>query len=143
MADVLVRHYLIGVVIFCLIVVGGISMLGILNDKDPTYTSGSSYTQFNQSFNRLNDVTSTVTTLQTGITDASTDFGAFGVLDALISTSWQSLKLFFTSLAIMNDAYNGLSAVFGVPAWIPLLAIALITILIVFTIYSAIFRTEL
>jgi hypothetical protein len=143
MAEVLLRHYVWGIIVFTLFIVGGISMLGIYKDKDPTFATDDSYSRFNQSFNRLNDVTTAVNGLQTGITNADTDFGAFGVLNALISSSWQSLKLMFTSFAIMNDAYNGLSNVFGVPAWIPGLAILSVIVLIAFAIYSAIFQREL
>jgi tetrahydromethanopterin S-methyltransferase subunit C len=58
-------------------------------------------------------------------------------------SSWQSIKLFFLSFGIMNAAYSGLSAIFGIPAWITGLAGLLVTILIGFTIYSAIFQKEL
>lgn len=118
-------------------------MLGIMQDSDPTFATDSTYADFNKSFNQLEDVTDTVGSLESGITDAETDFGVFGVLNALISSSWQALKLTFTSFSIMNDAYNGLSAIFGVPAWIPALIMLAITVLIAFTIYSAIFQKEL
>ena len=143
MAEILPRHYLFGVLAFTLFIVGGVSMLGIFNESDPAFTNDTSYTRFNQSFNQLQDVTNTVGSLQSGITDADTDFGAFGVLNALISSSWNSLKLMFSSFGIMNDAYNGLSGVFGIPAWIPGLAILAVSIIIGFTIYSAIFQKEI
>lgn len=143
MAEVLLRHYIWGIIIFTLFIVGGVSMLAIYKDGDPSFASDDTYTRFNQSFNRLDDVTSTVSNLQSGITDADTDFGSFGVLNALISSSWQSIRLMFTSFGIMNDAYNGLSAIFGIPAWIPSLIILAVTVLIAFTIYSAIFQKEL
>jgi len=143
MAEVLIRHYLIGVVMFCLIVVSGISMLGIMKDKDPTFATSDKYSQFNESFNRLNDVTGAVNNIQAGITNEKGDPGLFGVLNNLIMSSWQSIKLFFLSFGIMNAAYSGLSAIFGIPAWITGLAGLLVTILIGFTIYSAIFQKEL
>lgn len=143
MAEILPRHYLFGVLAFTLFIVGGVSMLGIFKAQDPTFATDDTYSRFNNSFNQLEDVTTTVGALQSGITDADTDFGAFGVLNALISSSWQSLKLMFTSFSIMNDAYNGLSTVFGIPAWIPGLIILAVIIMIAFTIYSAIFQKEL
>lgn len=143
MAETLIRHYIWGILVFTLFIVGGVSMFAIYKDADPTFATDDTYTRFNQSFNRLSEVTATVGALEDGITQADTDFGAFGVLNALISSSWQSLKLMFTSFGIMNDAYNGLSSVFGVPAWIPGLMILAVIVLIAFTIYSAIFQKEL
>lgn len=143
MGEILPRHYLFGVLAFTIFIVGGVSMLSIFKQADPTFASDDTYTRFNESFNQLSEVTTTVGALQTGITDADTDFGAFGVLNALISSAWQSLKLMFTSFGIMNDAYNGLSTVFGIPAWIPGIIILAVTIIIAFTIYSAIFQKEL
>jgi hypothetical protein len=143
MAEVLPRHYLFGVLAFTLFIVAGVSLLGIFKAQDPSFATDDSYARFNASFNQLEDVSTTVGALQTGITNSDTDFGVFGVLNALISSAWQSLKLMFTSFGIMNDAYNGLSTVFGVPSWIPGLVILAVIIMIAFTIYSAIFQKEL
>lgn len=143
MAETLLRHYIWGVIAFTLFIVGGVSMLGIMKAEDTTFATEDSYTRFNESFNQLTEVTETVEGLQSGIINAETDFGVFGVLNALISSSWQSLKLTFTSFSLMNAAYTGLSAVFGVPAWIPGLIILSVIVLIAFTIWSAIFQKEL
>ena len=143
MGEVLLRHYLWAILVFTLVIVGGVSMIGILNDSGANFDNNQKFIDFNDSFNRLNEVTASVEGLQSDIQGAETDFGAFGVLNALISSSWQSLKLMFNSFSIMNDAYNGLSTVFGLPAWIPALLILAVIILIAFIIYSAIFQTQL
>lgn len=143
MGDGRLRDYIWGILIFTLFIVGGTSMMGIMQSHDSTYATDEKYTQFNDSFNRLSEVTTAVEGLQTGITEAETDFGAFGVLNALISSSWQSLKLMFSSFSLMNAAFDGLTVVFGVPAWVAGLITLAVIVLIAFIIYSAIFQSQL
>lgn len=143
MAEVLIRHYVTAIIIFALFVVGGMTLLAKFGDSDPTFTNDSNYARFNSTFNKINEVSTSVNGLQTSITDAATDFGAFGVLNALISASWQTLKLMFSSFSIMNGAYYGLSSFFGLPSWVPAFLILAVIVVISFNIYSAIFQREL
>lgn len=143
MAEILPRHYIIGIIMFTFFIVGGVSMLGIFADSDSTFTQDEKFTQFNESFNVLNDVSNQVDSLETSITDADTDFGVFGVLNALISSSWQALKLLFTSLSFMDGVFGGIASVFGVPSWIPAIIILIVTVIIAFAIFSAIFQRDL
>jgi hypothetical protein len=143
MANVKPSQYIIGIVLFCFIIVGGISMLSIFADTDPTFTDDDDFNKFNESFNVLSDVSSQVDSLESSITEADTDFGVFGVLNSLISSSWQSLKLLFTSLSFMDDVFLGMSTMFGVPTWIPTIIVLALTVMIAFAIYSAIFQREL
>lgn len=137
------RTYLYGIIIFTFFIVGGVYILSELTTQNPSVTNSTKYAQFNSSFNKLEDVSSNVGELEEGLTGSETDFGAFGALNALISSAWQSLVLMFTSFDFMNDVFNGLTSVFGVPAWIPTLVILLVTVMLVFAIYSAIFQKEL
>ena len=106
MPEILPRHYIIGIIMFTFFIVGGVSMMGILSDSDSTFTDDEKFTEFNESFNILNDVSDQVENLEGSITEADTDFGAFGVLNALISSSWQALKLLFTSLGFMDNVFG-------------------------------------
>ena len=142
MADATPRKYVYAIIMFTLVVVAGISMVSIFGAENPAMVAGK-YSDFNESMNKLTDVTDQVGSLESGIRDASTDFGAFGVLNALISSAWQTLKLLGSSLGFMSEAYGAMSSIFGIPAWIPGLVALLVITLLVFTIYSAIFQTEL
>lgn len=142
MANATPRTYIYGIILFTLVIVAGISFIGLFGAENPSMTAGK-YQEFNESMNRLTDVTDQVGGLDSGIREASTDFGAFGVLNALISSAWQTLKLLGSSLGFMSSAYGAMNSVFGVPAWITGLIALLVVSMIVFTIYSAIFQTEL
>jgi hypothetical protein len=80
--------------------------------------------------------------LQEGIAGATPDPGVFGVLNSLIQSAWQILKLMFSSLAFMTTVWGGLYTIFGVPVWVGALIGSLAIILIGFTIYSAIFQKD-
>lgn len=143
MAEILPRHYIIGIIIFTMFIVGGISIISIFNEADSSFINDTRFEQFNQSFNVLSNITSEVGNLEDSIVNADTDFGAYGVLNALISSAWQTLKLTFTSFSFMETAFAGLTSFFGIPSWIIGLVILIITVLFVFAIYSAIFQRDI
>lgn len=143
MADATPRTYIYGIIGFVFVIMAGLTIIAPFAADNPTMVATDKYAEFNTSFNRMTDVQEELAGIQSSIADASTDFGTFGVLNALVSTAWQSLKLLFTSLGFMNDAYGGMTTVFGVPAWIPALIILIVITMIAFTIWSAIFQSEL
>lgn len=139
---VLPSQYIIGIILFTFVMVAGVAFLAEMNSVDPTFTDDPKMEQFNDTFNKMSDVTSNVDSLQSNIEDADTDFGTFGVLNSLISSGWQTLKLLFSSFSFMDSAYAGLSTFFGLPAWIPLFIGMLVTVMLAFAIYAAIFQRE-
>lgn len=143
MSDILPRHYIMGIIIFTFFIMGGVAMLSELTDAKDTYGDSEKYLEFNQTFNKIDNVTTEINELEEGIATQEADIGAFGMLNSLISGAWSSLKILFRSFGFMNTAINGLNSFFGVPAWIPLLIILMVTVLIVFAIFSAIFQREI
>ena len=99
--------------------------------------------QFNATFDKSSDIIAVSESLKSGVVDADTDFGVLGVLNGLISSAWNSLRLIFTSLGFMNDAFIAVSSIFGVPAWMPALLIAAVVIILLFAIWSAVFQRDL
>ena len=143
MADATPRSYVYGMIIFTLIIVGGMSIYTQFAFYSSPMSTDDKYVTFNSSFNKFNDLNQSVSGLQTSITSANTEVGIFGVLNGLISTAWNGLKLIFSSFGFMSDAGQGLNDVFGVPSWIPNLLLLSITVMFAFTIWSAIFQSEL
>jgi hypothetical protein len=137
-----IRNYIIGIVIFTFFIVGGVTMMGILYADKPSVTNDTQYVAFNQTFNKITDVTTQVEGIESGIKDAQPEQGLFGVLSSLVSTAWNSLKLIFTSFNFMDDVIGGLSTVFGVPAFIPSLILLMISLILVFGIWKAVFQTR-
>ncbi len=137
-----IKKYIIGIIIFTIVIVGGVSMLGELNKSDSTFTDDETFTQFNKSFDKLNDITEATDNIQADFEEDKQDFGVFGTLGALVGTAWQTIRLTFTSFGFMNSVFSQGSVVFGIPTWIAGLITAIITIIIAFTIYKAIFRVQ-
>lgn len=140
MVEITPKTYLTALIIFTLIIVGGINMIVSIRDHDPTFMNDEKFSDFNKSFNRYQDLNNSISGLQTSITGADPEWGVFGVLNALIKSAWASLSNLFSSLSFMNAAFTGLSVVFGVPGWIIGLITSLITVMIVFTIWALIFQ---
>lgn len=143
MADVTPRGYIVGIVLFTLVIASGVAMIAEFTESDPSYGNPDDLQQFNSTFNVINDITDEVGTLESNIENADTDFGTFGVLNSLINSGWQTIKLLVGGLGFMNTALYGLSTFFGIPAFIIGLVTLLVSIVIVFALYSAIFQTKI
>jgi hypothetical protein len=143
MADATPRSYVYGIIAFTLVIAGFMAMYADFSAVSPSMLGSPQYGAFNSTFNTYNNVTSSVSILSSGITDADAEIGIFGVLNGLINTAWNSLKFIFTSFGFMSGVAGGLTTVFGVPLWIVSLLLLFVTVMLVFTIWSAIFQSEL
>lgn len=122
----------------------GVGMIGLYRADTPSYgTNGTTLTKFNETFYKLDDISNTVGDLESGITNTTAQFGVFGVLNSLISGSWQTLRLLFNSLSFTTTVFKGLGTFFGVPTFIIKIMGLLLTVIIAFAIYSAIFQREI
>lgn len=142
---VLIRNYIIGLIIFTLFVMGGLSMIGQFRMSDSDFGSDDRFRTLNDSMNIYEELESNVSYLQTNIeaTENTGFFGDLGVLNALISSSWQTLRFLGSSFGFLGGIFGGVSAVFGIPAWVGVLVVMLITVIIVFVIFSAIFQKDI
>lgn len=139
---VLPSQYIVGIIFFTLFLVGGISILASFRDVDDTFIDDDKFTQFNNTFNKYDTVRDKASDLQSSVVNADTDFGAFGVLNSLISSAWNTLKLIFTSFGFMTTVFGGLYSFFGIPSWIGNLIISLVSVVLVFAIFGAIFQKD-
>jgi len=140
MADFTPSSYIVAIIIFTLIIIGGVSMIATFGDKDSSFIDEERYSDFNKTFNKYEDIQDISNKTQTNIENMEDTDLDFGVLGSLINQAWQFLRLLITSLSFMSSAFNGIVIMFGVPAWIPTMLIAIITILLGFAIYSIIFQ---
>ena len=137
-----IKQYIIGIIVFTLIIVGGVGMILEMKTFDPTFASDERFSKFNDTFNVYSEVTGEVEELSEGITNAEPEWGVFGGLYALTKLVWHSLTQIPTMFGFMIGVYGGISEIFGVPAWIPTLIISIISIIIVFAIFKIVFSTD-
>lgn len=141
MAEITSKHYLYGVIMMMFFVTGGVVLLSSLKTYNPAMDGDRDIGEFNQTFNKLTDVSNDVTTLQENI-QADPDWGLFGALNALIQSSWNSLILIVQSFSVLQTAFTGMSTLFGVPSWIVGVIGLMITVTLVFAIYSLVFQKD-
>jgi len=145
MAEILPRHYIIGIIMFVFFILGVISLITEFDNADANFMDSNDdddFVKFNRTFNKLDDINESVNNIKDNVIDADVDEGTFGVLNSLINSAWNTLKLLFNSLSFMNSVFEGLSEIFGIPSWVSTLLILLVVVVIAFAIYSALFQTQ-
>lgn len=136
-----IKRYIIGVLLFGLVIVGGVGMLGTFFAKDSTFGDSQQFKQYNKTFNKLDEVNSQVSNLQSNVEgSASSELDIFGVIPALVNSAWSTLSIILSSFGFMTSAYSGLSTFFGIPAFIPVIIGSIITVMIIFALYRALFQ---
>jgi len=143
MPEILPRHYVIGIIIFTMVIVGGVSIISDFSKGNANFVNQDKFKSFNRTFNKMEELDQEVGDLKETVTEAQTDPGLFGFLDALIGSSWTALQSIFASFSFMNAVFGGLYTVLGIPSWVGNLVISLITILFVFAIFTVIFQREI
>ena len=142
-----ISNYIIGVIMFCFFIVGGLSLIAILSNSDSTLINNSDFTRFNQTVNKFDVVQNKVIDINKSINqDSSTSTGLIdkiGYFDSLIGSSFNTLKLITGSFSFMGDAMNNIGLMFGVPGWVFTTIMLIIVVIIVFAIYGALFRSQL
>ena len=133
--------YLLAIIMFTFFIMAGVAMMGEFRKSDVNFMTDTNSKAFNNTFNKYTDLTTSVTNLQTSVTDAGSDWGVFGVVNALVGSAWNSLRLLFTSFSFMNGVFAGLE-MFGIPSWVGGLATLTVTVILAFAIFSAIFNSE-
>jgi len=139
------KSYLIGIVIFVMLCLGGISMINYMRDYNPdllTPQELSDYEKLNKTFQKLDNINDSISNIQTDITSTENkEFGAFGVLGGLINSAWNTLRFLTDSVSFMTGIYGGFTEFLGVPTWVTSCITMIIIIIISFFIYKSIFKT--
>lgn len=144
MSEVRPSNYIMGIVIFTLVVACGVGMISEFRAKKPTFVDDTKFEEFNNTFNVMEEANTQVDSYQTNIESSEdVDFGVFGVLNALIRNSWQVLRNIFGGFSFMDSLFTNAGKMFGIPTWVATSIISLITIMFAFAIFSAIFQRKL
>jgi hypothetical protein len=138
------RDYIIGVIIFTIIVGSCAFIMSELKSDNPTLGDDSvEFQSFNSTFYKYNEVSSTVGKWQLNMENVSQDNSVLGVWDSLISGGWSILSLLGSSFSFMNGVFVGFAAVLGIPTFVVTLMYLIVIVIIIFSVYSAVFRTQI
>lgn len=140
MTDIKPSSYIIGIIIFTLIIMCTTMIFNETFKDKPDVLESDRYVSFNRTFNKMEDISREADLIEQNMLSSKPDMGVFGVLNGLIQSAWYSLRLITKSMGFMKDVYMGVFTELGVPKFVPTLIILLIGVGIVFAIYSAIFQ---
>jgi len=138
-----VRNYIIGALLFSIVIFSGVLMIGTFNTADSSLDS-SLLDPFNQSLSISDDVTTTVNTLENGIVNADLEgnTGPLGWLNTLLGTAWNGLKAISQTLRFIGVAMTQAAEMFGVPEQISGLVVLIPVVIIIFALIVAIIRVN-
>ena len=137
-----------GFIIFTFFVVGGVWLMLELqgthlgSPSSNAFTSHPKFAEFNNTFNIEGNLDNEIGRLQDATNTSTTNWGPLGVLNSLIGTVWNSLRLMFSAVTTMTGVFTAGLTVFGIPAWVGGMMLMMITILVVFGIYTVVFQKE-
>ena len=132
-----IQNYLIGIIVFVLIISGGVYIVGDFYLADSSIDTENSIGNFSASMNKANEVTTSVNEIKDSI-DAEP--GILGWLNALIGSAFQGLKAMFGTLSFMNVVADDAATFFGIPLFLVTLVSLITVVIIAFAIWSAIMR---
>lgn len=145
MGSVKISDYVIGIIVFTMIIVGGVSLFSIYGGYNSDMVDDPRFVEFNRSFNQYDNVVTEVSNLNASVsaTDESSGFwGEFGVINSLIGHVWATMRLTIGSFGFMNTAFGGLSSVLGIPAQFVVLISLLVIAVIAYAIFTLIFKSD-
>lgn len=152
MGEILPRHYIIAGIIFTLLVLGVFSSInmvekGSLGDKSDAvsgFIQGDGLTEFNRSFNKIDNLTTDITDLKTKIKELKPEntLEIISLPVAFVQSAWAAMKVVINMFGFMDSAFEGLSGMLGVPSWIPALLILIVIVVLVFGVLTVIFGKE-
>lgn len=133
------QSYIMGVVLSIIIITSGLMFLSEFRANDTTIDPTNSVNNFNRTLNKADEVTTAVDGMSGSIEDASTtSTGVLGWLNALVGSIFDGLKALFSSFSFISVMATETGEALGVPTIFISLALLIITIIIVFAIWSAI-----
>lgn len=137
------KTYINGLIIFTIIVVCGLTLFGILNASTGQFTNNKDYAQFNTAMNQSTNVVLETNSLQANAQNtAKSPLGVLGFIDTVGFGVWGTLSMLANSLGFMSAVWTYSISFFGLPPIIGDLISGLVVVLIIFGIYSLIFRVN-
>lgn len=144
MSETVPKDYIIGFIIFTLIITAGMTYMATYASDDADFIDNAELNSFNESFWRYNQLNTKVGELTNSTRTSDADsWETLGVLDTLIKTSWYALTTMFSGFDMITEALQALSTFFGVPSWAVGSVIMLIMVMFAFSIFAALFQRNI
>lgn len=144
MVETTPKHLIIASIVSAIVLLSFLYMMTQFNNDSGNFndSTGLFVNLTSKSNTYYYNINTTSGDLQNKIQNASTETGVLGALNGLIQTAWGGLKSIFTSLTFITDFGKFAFVVLKLPTFFIVLVGAIITVIIVFSIWSAIFQKE-
>lgn len=134
-----IQNYIIGIVLFMIIIGGGTYMFGQFVSVDSTIDTAGDVSRFENNLYLASNVTSAVNQMDSNVQAVTAeDTGVLGWLNALIGSAYEGLRAIGSSIGFMSSAMNEAANMFGIPSFIMGLLGLIILIVLAFAIWIAI-----
>jgi len=135
-----IKGYIIAALVFGFFITAGVTYLAGFRNIDPTFGDSDRLQSFNNSFDILTETGTEVDKIQSSIELSKPEFSLFGAVNAIIQGAWETLKTVFNSFSFVSSAITALSSEFGIPTFIPYVIGVIMSIILIFAIYKAVFQ---
>jgi len=136
-----IKSYMIGLVLFVVIITGGVFTMTMFKTANPSIDS-SRVESFNSTFNTAQNITTAVNGIGDSLEATGEKPGVLGWFNVLFGSAWNGLKAVFGSLGFINGIIQGVGDMFGIPTALVVLIPLIAIIIIVFAIWGAIIQAQ-
>jgi hypothetical protein len=95
---------------------------------------------WNSTFDQYSSLSTSIGGLGTSVQNASTDWGAFGALNSLMSTAGAAIKIIPATFNFADEPLKNGFASYGIPLFVAGIILLIISIIYLFGILNAIFK---
>jgi hypothetical protein len=139
-----ISDYLTGIIMFTFAIMCGVGLIMVVFADRPDITNSVEFTEFNTTFNTYGQLQSSIGELNKSIQLNSSDsksFADLGVIGSLLNSGFTTFVFTYRSFGFMNAVFGSAMSYFGLSElnWVVAIIVALVTLLFVFGIYTAIF----
>jgi len=135
------KNYMIGVVLFVLVISGGAFMMGIFYNANTSLDAAGEINQFNASLNKAQEIDTSVTGIKESIEAASAEDANVGdYINVLFNTAFNGLQAVGHTMGFVDVAANDAGEILNIPPFVIPLVLLVTIIIIGFAIWAAIMR---
>lgn len=133
------QNYIIGVILFVIVISGGVFILGNFYAVDNSIDASNRVGSFNNTLNKASEVTLAVEGIDSSIEQNNTS--PLGWVDVVFGSAYNGLRAVKSSMGFMGVATKEAGGLFGVPPFITVLLALIFVVIIAFAIWSAVTRS--
>ena len=148
MTDATTRSYVTGIIIFTMIILGSFTILNFAIDNNENILISEKDTELYNDYKDATDKQEQLLEKTENLGNSLKELeepNVIDVLNILFLKGFNVLMSIFTSFGFFTSIITNLAGMFGlfIPSWVGALVVALITIMIVFSVVSAILQRNL